>query len=124
MASDTFVVKTGLTYPIDPAVDAALIALREHAAAAHQHAAGTADPRDMDAAQTADRAVHDAVANALAAGTVKRAEIGAHVSDLPAKSIGWLLEQGLIVKIVSGVPPVVSPVVSPPPAAPVPDKKG
>lgn len=150
MTPDTFEVKTGLTYPTDPAVDAALIALREQATAARQKALASGDPRDVDAAKTAERAVHDAVVNALASGTLKRAEMGAHVHDLPAKSLGWLLEQGLIVKVpapvaaaeaafasaadqmkaaglipasvVKPVPPVavVPPVVSPPVAAPVP----
>lgn len=96
---DTFELRTGLTYPTDASVDACLVELREALAAARQQAASTGDPRDADAAMTAAKALEDATRNALADGTLKRAEAGEVVSDLPAKSLGWLLEQGLIVRV-------------------------
>lgn len=76
-----------------------MVELREALAAARQQAASTGDPRDADAAMTAAKALEDATRNALADGTLKRAEAGEVVSDLPAKSLGWLLEQGLIVRV-------------------------
>lgn len=67
-------VKVGISYPATPEVEAALRA----------------------AAELPEEERQAAVAEAFASGGMKHAEPGALVDDLPALSLPWLLEQGLI----------------------------
>jgi len=89
-------VVTGLSYPTDPVVDDALRELGRQAQAAREQFASSRDLRDYDAWETADRARAEAVAQALSDGSLKRAEPGAIVDDLPEQSVPWLLEHGYI----------------------------
>lgn len=81
-------------YPRDADIDAALREVAKVAGDAQIAADISADPRDVDAAQTAELARAEAVRFCQEHGLVREAVSGDIVDDVPAGSIGWLLEQG------------------------------
>lgn len=97
--ADSYICRTGLDYTVDPLVDACVMELREQLSAAHAQALATNDPRDLDAAKTAQLALNEAIKDGRKSGAIKRAEMGHKVSDIPEKSIPWLLQQGLIFRV-------------------------
>jgi hypothetical protein len=94
-------VLTGLAYPTDSMIDEALREFGRQATTAAECAARTQDPRDIDAAATAEAERAEAVASAFESGALVERAPGDVVTDIPAKSLPWLLEQGLIVEVPS-----------------------
>lgn len=89
-------VKTPLTYPTDPTVLDALQEFGRQATIAALKATETHDPRDVDAAELAEQARAEAVAQAFQNGMMKHADVDEVVDDIPEMSVPWLLGQGHI----------------------------
>ena len=92
-----FIVRTGMAYPTDPAVDAALRQIGQEAIAAAVRAKQTKTAADIQAAHDAEQRRLLAVQRAFVEGALREVVPGDVVDDVPEGSLPWLLEQGHLV---------------------------